>query len=98
MPVGAEILIDRQDGTTAVFRVERVGRYPKDDLRTVEVYAATGRELRLITCGGEWDGDTASYRDNFVAYATLVDHTNSHPMTEDMVPPGKSRVVRWLSL
>jgi hypothetical protein len=76
IPVGAEILIDRQDGTTAVFRVERVAHYPKDDLPTVEVYASTGRELRLITCGGEWDGGEVGYRDNIVAYATLVDSTN----------------------
>nr|WP_269813573.1 class F sortase [Ornithinimicrobium sediminis] len=76
VPEGAEILIDRQDGTTAVFRVDRVAHYPKDDLPTVEIYASTGRELRLITCGGEWDGGTVGYRDNIVAYATLVDSTN----------------------
>lgn len=70
-PEGAEIIIDREDGTTAVFRVDRVVHYPKDELPTVEVYASTGRELRLITCG-DWDDDTDSYRDNVVAYATLV--------------------------
>lgn len=75
LEAGAEIVIDRADGTTAVFHVERVVHYPKDDLPTVEVYASTGRELRLITCGGDWDGDTNSYRDNIVAYATLVDST-----------------------
>lgn len=75
VPAGADISIDRADGSTATFRVDRVVHYPKDDLPTVEIYASTGRQLRLITCGGDWDGDTNSYRDNIVAYATLVDST-----------------------
>lgn len=70
---GAEVLIDRADGTTAVFAVDRVQSYPKDELPTVELYAASGRALRLITCGGEWDAEADSYRDNIVAYATLID-------------------------
>lgn len=70
---GAEILIDRDDGTTAVFRVDDVLRYPKDDLPTTEVYAAVGPALRLITCAGDWDEETDSYRDNVVAYATLIE-------------------------
>jgi sortase (surface protein transpeptidase) len=72
---GAEIFIDRADGTTATFRVERVVHHPKDELPIAEIYASTGPELRLITCGGEWDADTSSYRDNIVAYATLADST-----------------------
>lgn len=73
LQAGDEILIDRADGTTAVFRVDDVLRYPKDDLPTTEVYAAVGPALRLITCAGDWDEETDSYRDNVVAYATLVE-------------------------
>ncbi|MGB5952764.1 MAG: class F sortase [Ornithinimicrobium sp.] len=70
---GAEIWVERSDGTTAVFAVDDVVSYPKDELPTAEVYASTSATLRLITCGGLWDGDEDGYRDNVVAYATLVD-------------------------
>jgi len=70
---GAKVLVDRKDGSTAVFRVDRVEQYAKDELPTVQVYAASGRELRLVTCGGTWDENQANYADNIVAYATLID-------------------------
>lgn len=70
---GAEILITRADGTVAVFLVERVEQYPKDDFPTVEVYGGTDHAaLRLITCGGGFDSSTGHYRDNIVAYARLA--------------------------
>jgi len=70
---GDEVLVDRQDGVTAQFVVERVERYPKADFPTTEVYGWVDRaELRLITCGGEFEHDTGHYRDNVVVYASLV--------------------------
>jgi len=61
------------DGRILVFRVQRVQRYPKDEFPTEAVYFPTlNRELRLITCGGEFDYAARSYRDNIVVYATLA--------------------------
>ena len=61
------------DGRILVFRVQRVGRYPKDKFPTEAVYFPTlNRELRLITCGGEFNFASGHYRDNIVVYATLV--------------------------
>ena len=61
------------DGRILLFRVQRVERYPKDKFPTEAVYFPTlNRELRLITCGGEFDYARRSYRDNIVVYATLV--------------------------
>ncbi len=61
------------DGRILVFRVQRVGRYPKDKFPTEAVYFPTlNRELRLITCGGEFNFASGHYRDNVVVYATLV--------------------------
>src|SRR5262245_10154963 len=61
------------DGRILVFRVQRVKRYPKDKFPAEAVYFPTlNRELRLITCGGEFDYARRSYRDNIVVYATLV--------------------------
>jgi hypothetical protein len=37
------------------------------------VYGPTNEpELRLITCGGAFDPATGHYRDNVIAFATLV--------------------------
>ncbi len=70
---GDEVLVDRADGTTARFRVTSVDRYPKDAFPTEQVYGPTPRaELRLITCGGEFDAGERSYRDNVVVTAVLV--------------------------
>lgn len=61
------------DGRILVFRVQRVQRYPKDEFPAEAVYFPTlNRELRLITCGGEFDYAAGSYRDNIVVYATLA--------------------------
>jgi sortase (surface protein transpeptidase) len=67
---GDEVLVDRADGTTVAFTVTSVGRHPKDAFPTEEVYGPTPRaELRLITCGGEFDSGARSYRDNVVVHA-----------------------------
>jgi hypothetical protein len=67
------IRVSLADGRILIFRVQRVERYPKDEFPTQAVYFPTlDRELRLITCGGEFDYARGSYRDNIVVYATLV--------------------------
>lgn len=71
---GDQVRVAREDGTTAVFAVERVEQYAKDAFPTDLVYGDVDRpELRLITCGGEFDDDAGHYEDNLVAYARLVD-------------------------
>ncbi|EHK86083.1 sortase (surface protein transpeptidase) [Saccharomonospora azurea SZMC 14600] len=74
LEVGADVIIDRADGTSILFQIDEVEQYPKDSFPTERVYGDTeGPELRLITCGGDFDRSQASYRDNVVAYATMVD-------------------------
>ncbi len=69
---GNEIEVDRADGTTVRFVVDKVASYPKDEFPTLEVYGNTdGPELRLITCGGDFDSARGSYRDNTVVFAHL---------------------------
>jgi sortase (surface protein transpeptidase) len=71
---GDEILVHGEDGSTIRFAVERLGRWPKDDFPTEQVYVhADGAELRLITCGGAFDEAARSYRDNIVVFASEVD-------------------------
>lgn len=70
---GDLVEVDREDGTTVTFEVYRVEQYAKDAFPTVSVYGPTpGPELRLITCGGEFDEAAGSHRDNTVAYARAV--------------------------
>lgn len=74
---GDQVNIQRQDGTTAVFRIDRVAEYPKTQFPTSLVYAPTSYPaLRLVTCGGAFDTTTHNYRDNIIAFASLA---TSHP-------------------
>jgi hypothetical protein len=70
--VGDPVSVVRADGTTLRFTVTRVARYPKNAFPTAEVYSPTaGPELRLITCGGDFDRGARSYLDDVVLYAAL---------------------------
>lgn len=70
---GDEVVVDRADGTSARFVVDRVARVPKDAFPTGEVYGPVpGPELRLITCGGRFDPAARSYADNVVVFARLI--------------------------
>ncbi len=70
---GDEAIVHREDGVTAVFTVYAVERHPKASFPTEKVYGDTAApELRLITCGGDFDSSTGNYLDNVVAYARLT--------------------------
>ena len=63
----------RQDGTVAVFKIDGVRSYPKNNFPTKDVYGNIDHAgLRLITCGGTFDPSKSSYESNIVAYASLV--------------------------
>ena len=70
---GDEIAVTREDGSVATFAVDRVERHRKDDFPTIEVYGNTDdAQLRLITCGGDFDSGARSYEDNVIVFASLV--------------------------
>jgi len=59
-------------GSWLTFRVTETRQYAKDQFPSAAVYGATpDAELRLITCGGEFDHSRRSYGDNVVVYAVL---------------------------
>jgi len=73
MAPGDKIAVARKDGSTANFVVTKVDRVPKDTFPTDAVYGNTvDPELRLITCGGSFDREARSYRDNIIVFATLA--------------------------
>jgi sortase (surface protein transpeptidase) len=70
---GDRVEVERADGTVAVYEITVVEQHPKDEFPTLAVYGHTPTPtVRLITCGGAFDGRARSYRDNVVAYGTLV--------------------------
>ncbi|MFC5028224.1 class F sortase [Streptomyces sp. DSM 41987] len=73
---GAEVEIQRADGSVAEFTVEGVEVVDKDHFSADRVYGAGTRpELRLITCGGTFDQEKRAYSANVVVFAAL---TGSH--------------------
>ncbi|WP_071606482.1 class F sortase [Luteipulveratus halotolerans] len=73
MKPGQRVVVDRADGSAATFQVDQVGQYPKAAFPTDKVYGTVDRaELRLITCGGVYDGDAGHHLDNVVVFAHLV--------------------------
>lgn len=67
---GDNVDVDREDGTTAHFRVNHVSEVPKNAFPTDSVYGDTETpELRLITCGGAFDRGAHSYVDNIIVFA-----------------------------
>ncbi|MFF1321996.1 class F sortase [Streptomyces chartreusis] len=69
---GKRIEVRRADGRTAVYSVDAIKTYQKDKFPNREVYGARARpELRLITCGGNYNRRTG-YTGNVVVYAHLT--------------------------
>jgi len=67
---GVQIFVDRADGTTARFATQRIERYDKNAFPTEAVYGDTpDAQLRLITCGGEFDRKHRHYLDNIIVFA-----------------------------
>jgi outer membrane biosynthesis protein TonB len=70
---GDTVQVKLTDGATADFSVESVQSFPKDKFPTKQVYGAVSYPaLRLITCGGDFNGSTGHYVDNVVAFARMT--------------------------
>lgn len=70
---GDEVRVRRSDGMTAIFVVDRVTAFAKDDFPSRLVYGAINYPgLRLITCGGPYDAGAGGYQDNVVVFASLT--------------------------
>ncbi|MDJ0362558.1 class F sortase [Rhodococcus sp. H29-C3] len=70
---GDSVIVSRQDDSVLTFTVSDIEQYPKAEFPTASVYGDIDYAgLRLITCGGAFDSDAASYDDNIVVYAALT--------------------------
>ncbi|MGW8766807.1 class F sortase [Streptomyces sp. NPDC055815] len=69
---GDRFEVDRADGTTAVFLIDSVENFDKDDFPDRRVYDDTPSALaRLITCAGGYDRKAKDYTENLVVFAHL---------------------------
>jgi sortase (surface protein transpeptidase) len=69
---GDVIAITRADGSSLRFAVDRTEQYDKRRFPTDAVYYPTlTPELRLVTCGGEFDATAGHYRSNVIVFAKL---------------------------
>lgn len=72
-PPGTVVEVVGDGGAVTRWRVERTEQHPKTRFPTEAVYLpALQPQLRLVTCGGEFDRSTGHYRDNVVVHAGLV--------------------------
>ena len=70
---GDTVEVTRADGTVAIFAVDGVREYQKDQFPTLQVYGNLDHAgLRLITCGGVFNDNTGHYESNIVVFASLV--------------------------
>ena len=70
---GDPVEVRREDGSVVTFRVTRIEQHPKDEFPSEAVYGPVpDAELRLITCGGDFNRSTGHYLDNLVVYAVAV--------------------------
>ena len=70
---GAVVWVSREDGASVEFVVQRVEQVSKTRFPTGEVYGPQpGAALRLVTCGGAFDGSTGHYVDNVIVFASAA--------------------------
>ncbi|MEU8549559.1 class F sortase [Streptomyces roseoverticillatus] len=75
---GDTVAVGRADGTTAEFTVEDVSVFTKERFDAAKAYGPRDgkrAELRLITCGGDFDRARRSYSANVVVSAYLTGAT-----------------------
>lgn len=70
---GADVTVQRADGSTVTYRVVERRRYAKAVLPAADLFARDGApRLTLITCGGAYRADQGGYQDNVVVTAVRV--------------------------
>jgi len=76
--VGADVVVDRVDGSTATYVVTSVEQFAKSEFPEERVYSYDGpTRLHLVTCGGAINPDNGHFLDNVVVFADLVSDTRA---------------------
>ncbi|QJY47518.1 class F sortase [Pseudonocardia broussonetiae] len=68
---GDAVEVELADGAVVAYVVDRVRRIAKEELPVDELFARDGAPvLTLVTCGGDFDREARSYRENVVVTAS----------------------------
>lgn len=68
---GDPVEVQLADGAVVAYVVDRVRRIAKEELPVDELFARDGAPvLTLVTCGGDFDREARSYRENVVVTAS----------------------------
>ncbi|MBW0090399.1 class F sortase [Pseudonocardia sp. KRD-184] len=68
---GDPVEVELADGAVVAYVVDRVRRIAKEELPVDELFARDGAPvLTLVTCGGDFDREARSYRENVVVTAS----------------------------
>lgn len=71
--VGMQVTVIDDSGVEHVYRVTEVERIAKAEVPLNRVFTGVGEpHLVLVTCGGEWNAQASSYRDNYIVTAEKV--------------------------
>ena len=71
--VGDEVEVVRDDGSIAIFKVDKMQTYSQDNFNTQAVYGSISNAgLRIITCAGIYEKNLGHYSDDLVVYASLL--------------------------
>lgn len=71
--IGDRFSVTGVDGQVFEYEVYKIEDHAKAEFPTVDVFGATlNDEVRLITCGGEYDQSIGRYIDNLVVFAKSV--------------------------
>lgn len=74
------IKVERADGQVAIFTVDNVSSFDKQNFPTEQVYGDIDHAgLRLITCGGTYDKGSGGYQANTVVFASLLRMEEAKP-------------------
>lgn len=74
------VKVERADGQVAIFSVDEVAAYDKENFPTSKVYGDIDHAgLRLITCGGTYDQESGGYQANTVVFASLLRIEEAQP-------------------
>lgn len=72
LEAGDEVMVEREDGTTATFVVESKERVPQENFPTEKVYGKINYAgLRLVTCTGIFNRGKQEYSHNLIVFARL---------------------------
>jgi len=71
---GDLVEIDREDGSTAIFRVDKLASYPQNTFPTSLVYGDIDYAgLRLITCTGKFNEEDKTFNMNLIVFTSLIE-------------------------